>query len=190
LGAKIAESGGGESNLARLTETHFVAFFITKDGLRTAAFSSKRTGTIEYAVRTLRSNQRPAWLARDQGAQLRSFLQQAKSKLDSRRANKEGRAYSPLSPRALAAAQRARAEAASRALPAAVIFRLRGWAAFVSGAAPRTRAQRALAAARMRAIASGLRFWPGAAVTGAPISCASSASKTSMRSLSAAASLS
>jgi hypothetical protein len=59
------------------------AFFITKDGFRTAAFSSKRTGTIEYAVRALRSNQRPALLTRDQVAQLRSLIQQAKSKLDS-----------------------------------------------------------------------------------------------------------
>ena len=61
----------------------FDAFYTTKDGFRMAAFSSKRSGTIEFAVRTLRANIRPILLARDQVAQFRSLIQQAKSKLDS-----------------------------------------------------------------------------------------------------------
>ena len=65
----------------------FDAFYMTKDGFRIAAFSSKRTGTVGFAVRTLRSNQHPALLTRDQVAQLRSLIQQAKAKLDSIRSN-------------------------------------------------------------------------------------------------------
>lgn len=66
----------------------FDAFSSTKDGFRVAAFSSKRTGTIEYAARTLRSNQRPALLTRDQLMQLRSLIDQAKGKLDSIRTSR------------------------------------------------------------------------------------------------------
>lgn len=66
----------------------FDAFYVTKDGFRVAAFSSKRTGTVEFAVRTLRSGQRPAVLLRDQVAQLRNLIQQAKTKLNSLRASR------------------------------------------------------------------------------------------------------
>ena len=65
----------------------FDAFYITRDGFRVAAFSSSRTGTVEFAVRALRSGQRPVLLSRDQVAQLRNLIQQAKSKLDSLRAS-------------------------------------------------------------------------------------------------------
>lgn len=61
----------------------FDAFYTTKDGFRMAAFSSKRNGTIEFAVRTLRANLRPILLARDQVAQFRGLILQAKDKLDS-----------------------------------------------------------------------------------------------------------
>jgi hypothetical protein len=61
----------------------FDAFYTTKDGFRMAAFSSKRNGTIEFAVRTLRYNLRPILFARDQVAQFRGLIQQAKGKLDS-----------------------------------------------------------------------------------------------------------
>ena len=65
------------------TLSSFDAFYTTKDGFRMAAFSSRRTGIIEFVVRTLRYNQRPVFFARDQVAQFRTLIQQAKAKLDS-----------------------------------------------------------------------------------------------------------
>jgi hypothetical protein len=50
-----------------------------------AAFSSRRNGTIEFAVRNTRLGTPPMVLARDQVAQFREFISVAKSKLDALR---------------------------------------------------------------------------------------------------------
>jgi len=63
----------------------FDAVYTSKGGLRLSAFSSRRNGAIEFAVRTMRVNRAPVLLARDQVAQLREFIVQAKSKLDALR---------------------------------------------------------------------------------------------------------
>jgi hypothetical protein len=63
----------------------FDAVYTSKGGLRLSAFSSRRNGTIEFAVRTLRASLPPLLLPRDQVAQFREFLAQAKSKLDALR---------------------------------------------------------------------------------------------------------
>lgn len=63
----------------------FDAVYTTKGGLRLSAFSSRRNGTVEFAVRTLRASLPPLLLPRDQVAQFRQFLAQAKSKLDALR---------------------------------------------------------------------------------------------------------
>jgi hypothetical protein len=60
----------------------FDAVYTSKGGFRMAAFSSRRNGTIEFAVRNMRFPSAPIVLARDQVAQLRQFITLAKSKLD------------------------------------------------------------------------------------------------------------
>ncbi len=66
----------------------FDAFYTTKDGFRVMAFSRSRTGSIEIAVRSMRSNERPMLLMRDQLAQLRNLIEQARNKLDEIRSAK------------------------------------------------------------------------------------------------------
>lgn len=61
----------------------FDAVYNTKGGFRAAAFGSRRTGNIEFAVRTTRASRPPLLLARDQLSQLRSLVEQARTKLDS-----------------------------------------------------------------------------------------------------------
>ncbi len=65
------------------TLTGFDAVYTTKGGFRAAAFGSRRTGNIQYAVRDNRVPFRPLLLSRDQLTQLRSLVQQTKAKLDS-----------------------------------------------------------------------------------------------------------
>jgi hypothetical protein len=66
----------------------FDAVFTTKGGFRIAAFGSRRTGAIEMAVRATRVIRPPLLLTRDQAGQLHSLIEQAKTKLDSVRAQK------------------------------------------------------------------------------------------------------
>ena len=63
----------------------FDAVYTTKGGFRTAAFGSRRTGNIEFAVRSVRMRMAPLVLSRDQLGQVRSLVQQGKAKLDSLR---------------------------------------------------------------------------------------------------------
>jgi hypothetical protein len=66
----------------------FDAVYTTKGGFRAAAFGSRRTGNIEFAVRSVRVRTVPLLLSRDQLGQLRSLVQQGKVKLDSLRKEK------------------------------------------------------------------------------------------------------
>jgi hypothetical protein len=66
----------------------FDAIFTTKGGFRIAAFGSRRTGSIEMAVRTTRAIRPPLLLTRDQAGQLHSLIEQAKTKLDAARGQK------------------------------------------------------------------------------------------------------
>ncbi len=66
----------------------FSAAYATKGGFRAAAYGSRRTGNIEYSVRTLRVVRPPLLLSRDQLGQVRSLILQAKAKLDSLRKEK------------------------------------------------------------------------------------------------------
>ena len=66
----------------------FDAVYTTKGGFRAAAFGSRRTGNIEFAVRSARVRTAPLLLSRDQLGQLRSLVQQGKAKLDSLRKEK------------------------------------------------------------------------------------------------------
>jgi hypothetical protein len=63
----------------------FDAVYTTKGGFRAAAFGSRRTGNIEFAVRSARLRTTPLVLSRDQLGQVRSLVQQGKAKLDSLR---------------------------------------------------------------------------------------------------------
>jgi hypothetical protein len=63
----------------------FDAIYTSKGGFRMSAFSSRRNGTIEFAVRSLRFPTASMVLARDQVAQFRQFITLAKSKLDALR---------------------------------------------------------------------------------------------------------
>ncbi len=63
----------------------FDALYTTKGGFRAAAFGSRRTGNIEFAVRSTRVIRPPLLLSRDQLSQLRSLVDQARAKLDSLR---------------------------------------------------------------------------------------------------------
>jgi len=66
----------------------FDAVYTTKGGFRAAAFGSRRTGNIEFAVRSTRAALPPLLLSRDKMGQLRSLIEQAKAKLDSLRKEK------------------------------------------------------------------------------------------------------
>lgn len=63
----------------------FDAVYTTKGGFRMAAFSSRRNGTIEFSVRAVRAGRPRVLLFRDQVAQLRQVIEQAKTKLDALR---------------------------------------------------------------------------------------------------------
>ena len=63
----------------------FSAVYTTKGGFRAVAFGSRRTGNIEFAVRDTRVSRPSLVLLRDQLGQLRSLIDQAKTKLDSLR---------------------------------------------------------------------------------------------------------
>lgn len=63
--------------------TSFDAGITTRSGFRAAAFSSRRSSAIEFAVRTTGSGNPPILLSRDQLSELRGLLEQAKTKLDS-----------------------------------------------------------------------------------------------------------
>ena len=63
----------------------FDAVYTTKGGFRAAAFGSRRTGNIEFALRSVRVRTAPLLLSRDQLGQVRSLVQQGKAKLDSLR---------------------------------------------------------------------------------------------------------
>jgi len=66
----------------------FDAVYTTKGGFRSAAFGSRRTGNIEFAVRSVRVRTVPLVLSRDQLGQVRNLVQQGKAKLDSVRKTK------------------------------------------------------------------------------------------------------
>jgi hypothetical protein len=61
----------------------FDAAITTRSGFRAAAFSSRRSSAIEFAVRTAGSGNPAVLLSRDQMAELRGLLEQARTKLDS-----------------------------------------------------------------------------------------------------------
>ena len=63
----------------------FSATYTTKGGFRADARGSRRTGNIEFAVRSIRVGAPRLALSRDQLGQLRSLIEQAKAKLDSLR---------------------------------------------------------------------------------------------------------
>lgn len=66
----------------------FDAVYTTKGGFRAAAFGSRRTGNIEFAIRSVRVRTVPLVLSRDQLGQVRNLVQQGKAKLDSLRKTK------------------------------------------------------------------------------------------------------
>jgi hypothetical protein len=63
----------------------FSAVYTTKGGFRADARGSRRTGNIEFAVRSTRVGFPRLSLSRDQLGQLRSLIEQARTKLDSLR---------------------------------------------------------------------------------------------------------
>jgi len=69
--------------------TSFDAVYTTKSGFRMNAFSSRRLGVVEFALRTAPRSGAPILLSRDQVAQLRSLIEQAKTRLDSIRKEKQ-----------------------------------------------------------------------------------------------------
>ena len=66
----------------------FSAVYTTKGGFRADARGSRRTGNIEFAVRSTRVGFPRLSLSRDQLGQLRSLVEQGKAKLDSLRKTK------------------------------------------------------------------------------------------------------
>jgi len=66
----------------------FDAVYTTKGGFRAAAFGSRRTGNIEFGVRSARVHKPPLLLSRDQLGQLRGLVEQGKTKLDALRKEK------------------------------------------------------------------------------------------------------
>lgn len=60
----------------------FDAGITTRSGFRAVAFSSRRSSAIEFAVRTVGSGNPPILLSREQMAELRGLLEQAKTKLE------------------------------------------------------------------------------------------------------------
>ena len=63
----------------------FNVTYTTKAGLRLTAFGSRRTGGIEFAARCVTTGHPPLRLARDQLGQIKSLIEQAKSKLEALR---------------------------------------------------------------------------------------------------------
>ena len=63
----------------------FSAVYTTKGGFRADARGSRRTGNIEFAVQSTRIGAPKLLLSRDQLGQLRSLIDQARTKLDSLR---------------------------------------------------------------------------------------------------------
>jgi hypothetical protein len=63
----------------------FSASYTTKGGFRADARGSRRTGNIEFGVRSVRVNVPRLVFSRDQLGQLRSLIDQAKAKLDALR---------------------------------------------------------------------------------------------------------
>lgn len=68
--------------------TGFDAVYSTKDGLRMAAFSSRRSGAIEFSLGSARMSSDPVRLTPTEVAQFRALLEQARNKLDSLRKEK------------------------------------------------------------------------------------------------------
>ena len=66
----------------------FDAYYMTRSGFQLTAFGGRRTGSIEYNARSARSTWPPLALSRDQLAQLRSLVTQAKTQLDAVRKEK------------------------------------------------------------------------------------------------------
>jgi hypothetical protein len=60
----------------------FDAAITTRSGFRASAFSSKRSSAIEFSVRTAGTGNPPILMSRDQLAELRGLLEQARAKLD------------------------------------------------------------------------------------------------------------
>jgi hypothetical protein len=63
--------------------TSFDASITSRSGFRASAFSSKRSSAIEFALRTAGTGNPPILLSRDQMAEFRGLLEQARTKLDS-----------------------------------------------------------------------------------------------------------
>ncbi len=63
----------------------FNAIYTTKGGFRVSAFGPRRTGLIQFAVRSTRSGLTPVVLSRDDVGRLRALIDQAKRQLDSLR---------------------------------------------------------------------------------------------------------
>jgi hypothetical protein len=63
----------------------FDAAYTTKGGFRVAALGSRRTGTIQYAVRDARTNMTPIIFSLQEMFRLRGFVDQARANLDSLR---------------------------------------------------------------------------------------------------------
>jgi hypothetical protein len=66
----------------------FDAVYTTKGGFRVVAYGSRRTGGIGFAARNTRLLMPPFQLSRDQLGQLKSLLDQARTKLDALRQEK------------------------------------------------------------------------------------------------------
>lgn len=66
----------------------FDAVYTTTDGLRIAAFGSKRLGEIQFALRSVRLKFAPVRLSQTELAEFRNLIQQAKTKLESIRKEK------------------------------------------------------------------------------------------------------
>jgi hypothetical protein len=75
----------GKLDWSVTTLPDFSALYTTKGGFRADAHGSRRTGNIEFAARSTRLVGPRLTLSRDQLSQLRSLIDQAKTKLDSLR---------------------------------------------------------------------------------------------------------
>jgi hypothetical protein len=73
----------GKLDWSVTTLPDFSAAYTTKGGFRAEAHGSRRTGNIEFGVRSTRVIASRLVLSRDQLGQLRSLVEQAKAKLDS-----------------------------------------------------------------------------------------------------------
>lgn len=72
----------GKVDWSVTTLNSFHASYTTKSGFRVDAFSSKRSGYIEYSVHDLAANIAGIVLTREQMVQLFNLIEQAKTKLD------------------------------------------------------------------------------------------------------------